>query len=163
MPPPPGWRPQCPKAPYRASSATLSLHKGNLAWWGWLARGIPHEEDIASPRNVVLGVLAIVGQTPKQVAFVAHKREAVPKPRTRRGPVFGCLCFESLPLPPTCLQNQDSVIELGMSPPSEPKLFVTQEELASPPPPHHSCFTAPIPPPAATTVRSTSGAITWSS
>lgn len=80
---------------------------------GGLARGNPHEEDKASPRNVVLGVLAIIGQTPKQVAFIAHKGEAVPEPRTRRGPVFGRLCFESLPLPPACLQNQELLIKSG--------------------------------------------------
>lgn len=88
---------------------------------------IPHEEDKASPWNVVLGVLAIVGQTPKQVAFVAHKGEAVPKPRTWRGPIFGRLCFESLPFPPACLQNQDSGIESGMSwSPSGPGPFVME-------------------------------------
>lgn len=69
--------------------------------------GFHREKDQASPRNVVLWVLAIIGQTPKQVAFVAHKGEAVPEPRTWRGPVFGRLCFESLPLPPARLQNQD--------------------------------------------------------
>lgn len=31
----------------------------------------------------------------------------MPESRTRRGPVFGRLCFESLPLPPARLQNQD--------------------------------------------------------
>ena len=77
--------------------------------------GIPHEQDKASPRNVVLGVLAIIGQTPKQVTFVAHKGEAVPEPRTRRRPIFGCLCFQSLPFPPACLQNQGSVINSRVS------------------------------------------------
>lgn len=64
----------------------------------------------------------------------------MPEPRTRRGSIFGRLCFESLPFPPACLQNQDSGISSGVTqPPSGPgkhRAVAGRVPVASPSPAH---------------------------
>lgn len=64
----------------------------------------PQVSGCPLPGDVVFGVLAVVGQTPEQVTFVAHQGEAVAQPGTRGGPVFGGLRLQSLPLPPGGLE-----------------------------------------------------------
>ena len=51
------------------------------------------------PGNVVFWVLAVIGQSTKQVAFVANQGKTVAKTRTRRGAVLRVFCFQLFPFP----------------------------------------------------------------
>ncbi len=55
------------------------------------------------PGYVVLGILAVIGQSPEEKHLVADKGEAVAKPRTGRVAALGRLRLQPLPLPSTRL------------------------------------------------------------
>lgn len=75
-----------------------SLHQ----WW---SRGKPPVKT-SVPGNVVFWILTVIGQTAKQITFVAHQGKTVAKARTGRGAILRVFSFQLLPFPSACLKLQ---------------------------------------------------------
>ena len=70
---------------------------------------LSQKANLRSPRNIVLGVFAVVGETSEEEDSVADHGEAVAQPRTWRLPDSRRLRFQPLPLPSAGLEKSSHV------------------------------------------------------
>ena len=92
----------------------MSITLGNVPLHHSIRLNLQGVEVVEIAGNIVLGILAVIGQSSEQVNFVADQSEAVSQSRTGRWTILGVLGSQLLPLPARGLELVQIVAVLAV-------------------------------------------------